>query len=79
MEKINNNEISNIYEYIKNKLLDLQPYIYDNKQFIDLTSFDISLLPNSQLIENEMLKKIKEIETKEKYEEKVEKKPKKIN
>lgn len=78
-EKINNNEISNIYEYIKNKLLDLQPYIYDNKQFIDLTSFDISLLPNRQLIENEMLKKIKEIETKEKYEEKVEKKPKKIN
>lgn len=75
--QIINNEHPNIYECIKSKLLDIQPYIYDNKQFIDLTSFDISLLPNKQLIENEMLKKIKEVEINEKYEEKVEKKPKK--
>lgn len=77
-DDILNGRKPNIYECIKSKLLDNQPYIYDNKQFIDLTSFDISLLPNRQLIENEMLKKIKEVETKEKYEEKVEKKPKKI-
>ena len=79
-------ESPNIYECIKSYLLDNQPYIYDNKQFIDLTSFDISLLPNRQLIENEMIRKIKEVETKERYLEKVEnptktdnKSPKKAN
>lgn len=65
-------ECPNIYECVKSYLLDNQPYIYDNKQFIDLTSFDIALLPNRQLIENEMIRKIKEVETKEKYLEKVE-------
>ena len=74
---INSGTKPNIYDCVKSKLLDLQPYVYDNKQFIDLTSFDISLLPNRQLIENEMLRRIKEVETIEKYEEKVEKKPKK--
>lgn len=75
--QINNGTKSNIYECVKAKLLDLQPYVYDNKQFIDLTSFDISLLPNRQLIENEMLRRIKEIETVERYKEKVEKLEKK--
>jgi len=78
-DQIENGKEPDIYECIKSKLLDIQPYIYDNKQFIDLTSFDISLIPNRQLIENEMLRKIKEAETKEKYMEKVEKKPKKLN
>lgn len=71
--KINDGIKSNIYECVKSKLLETEPYVYDNKQFIDLTSLDISLLPNRQLIENEMLQRIKEVETRERYEEKVEK------
>ena len=77
--QISANVHPNIYECIKSKLIDIKPYIYDNRQFIDLTSADISMIPNRQLIENEMIRKIKEVETQEKYNEKVkkvEKKPK---
>jgi hypothetical protein len=79
--QITTNVHPNIYECIKSKLINIQPYIYDNKQFIDLTSVDISMIPNRQLIENEMIRKIKEVETKERYDQKVkglEKKPKLI-
>ena len=79
--QMTNNVHPNIYECIKSKLVNIQPYIYDNKQFIDLTSVDISMIPNRQLIENEMIRKIKEVETKERYDQKVkglEKKPKLI-
>lgn len=65
----------NIYECVRSFLVDSQPYIYDNRQFIDLTSTDLAVLPNRQLIENEMIRKIKEVETAERYQEKVEHRP----
>lgn len=61
----------NIYECIKSYLINDQPYIYDNRQFLDISTIDINLLPNRQLIVNEMNQKIKEVETEEKYKQKV--------
>ena len=64
----------NIYECVKSYLVNDKPYIYDNRQFLDISSIDISLLPNRQLIVNEMTQKIKEVETEEKYKQKVQSK-----
>ena len=61
----------NIYECIKAFLINDQPYIYDNRQFLDISTIDINLLPNRQLIVNEMNQRIKEVETEEKYKQKV--------
>lgn len=66
--EINRGDYPNIYERVKSFLITNEPYLYDNKQFIDITSIDINFLPNRQLLVNEMNQKIKEIETKEKYE-----------
>lgn len=61
----------NIYECIKAFLINDQPYIYDNRQFLDISTIDINMLPNRQLIVNEMTQRIREVETEEKYNQKV--------